>query len=49
MAKYTKQDLLASNKYKDKIDLLNALLLDNKEYSLKEVDKIINNFLKKGV
>lgn len=49
MTKYTKQDLLASKKYKNKRDLLNALLVDNKEYSLKEVDKIINNFLKKGV
>lgn len=46
---YTKTELLASKKYAKYRDLVNALLDDNKRYSLKEVDKLINNYLKKGV
>lgn len=44
---FLKGDLLASDKYKKYRDLLNALLADDKRYTLKEVDKLINNYLKK--
>lgn len=44
---YTKQQLVESNKYKQQIDLVNALLVDGKSYTIIEVDKIISDF-KKG-
>ncbi len=45
-ATFTKDQLLLSNKYAEKKDLLNALLADDKSYSLQETDDIINIFLK---
>lgn len=47
--KFSKKDLLQSKKYRSMRDIINALLDNDKSYSIKEVDKIINNFLKKGV
>ena len=44
--KYTKSQLVASEKYSDNVDLLNALLNDNETYSIGEVDKKINTFMK---
>ena len=44
--KFPKEKIVASKRYKDKVDLVNALLSDDKEYSLEEVDYIINNFMK---
>lgn len=46
---FTKESLLQSIKYADRKDLLNALLEENKEYTIKEVDSIIENFQRKGV
>lgn len=43
--KFTKDQIINSKKYVENKDLLNAIL-DNKEYTLKEIDEIINNFLK---
>ena len=43
---FTKQALLKSNRYRHQTDLLKALLDDGKFYSLKEVDSLIENFLK---
>lgn len=42
---FKKEQLLKANKYLKYQDILNAFLKDNKEYSIEEVDKIINNFL----
>ena len=44
--KYSKQQILKSKKYSDKQDLINALLKDHTQYSITEVDELINNFMK---
>lgn len=44
--KYSKQQILKSKKYSDKQDLINALLKDNSQYTLSQVDKILNDFMK---
>lgn len=44
--KFSKEQLLKSQKYKDKIDLINALLKENERYSLSDVDMIIDIFMK---
>ena len=41
---FTKESLLNSKKYMFQKDLLNILLDENKEYTLEEVDKKINEF-----
>ncbi len=46
---FTKQQLLASNRYRHQRDLLEALLQDGGTYSLAEVDARINKFLKEKV
>ena len=43
---FTKNQLLRSKKYRDKQDLLNALLKSDKTYSIEEVDSIIDEFMK---
>lgn len=43
--KYSKQQILKSKKYSDKQDLINALLKDDTQYSITEVDELINNFM----
>ncbi len=43
---YSKEQLLQSNKYKNRQDLLNVLLEDGKYYSISAVDKLIENFMK---
>ena len=42
---FPKESILKSSKYKNRQDLLKALLKD-KEYSWEEVDALVNNFLK---
>ena len=46
-AEYTKEQILASEKYRKNRDLLNALLVDKKKYTLEVVEKIMDEF-KKG-
>lgn len=48
IVKYNKKQLLKSKKYEYKRDILNALLDDDKEYTIEEVDKIVNKFLKEA-
>ena len=43
---YTKQAILNSKKYVRQKDLINALLDNGKKYTLKEVDNIIEKYLK---
>jgi len=47
--RFTKAQLLAAKKYADRRDLLNVVLADDKQYSFAEVDKAINDFMKKEV
>ncbi|MEA4831572.1 MAG: hypothetical protein VB118_03025 [Oscillospiraceae bacterium] len=44
--KFSKKQIASSKRYKDRIDLVNALLDDDKEYSLAEVDETIETYLK---
>ncbi len=43
---YTKQAILNSKRYIKQKDLVNALLDEDKKYTLKEVDNIIKKYLK---
>lgn len=45
-ASFTKAQILASKKYSNRQDILNALLVDDKNYSLIEVDALIEKFMK---
>lgn len=44
--KFTKKQLIDSNKYKKRKDLLTSLLNDDEQYSIKEVDDLIEKFMK---
>lgn len=44
--KYSKDDVLESENYKDKVDLIKALWTDDIEKSLDEVDKMMEKYLK---
>lgn len=43
---YSKDQILASEKYAKRRDLVNALLDDDKEYTIEEVDEMMQKFLK---
>lgn len=47
--KFAKSQIIGSDKYKNRADLLNVLLEDDKEYTLSDVDKKLENFLDKEV
>ena len=44
--RFAKQQIVNSKKFKDNVDLLNALLKDDKLYTLEEVNKTIEDFRK---
>ncbi len=44
--RFSKEQLLRSQRYAKRRDLLGALLDDGKRYTLKEVDAAIDNFMK---
>lgn len=46
---YTKEQILKSKKYKNRADLLNTILQDNKEYTITQVDGEIEKFMKRKV
>ncbi|WP_199900115.1 hypothetical protein [Caldalkalibacillus mannanilyticus] len=46
-ARYTKKQYLTSKKYEHQSDLLRALLEDEKTYTVEQVQKKIDDFLKK--
>lgn len=48
-AKYSPEELVKAEKYKDKQDLLVALLEADKQYAQKEVDTILDKYLKREV
>lgn len=43
---FTKNQLVSSEKYKDRRDALNVLLNDSRSYSFEETDKILQDFMK---
>lgn len=43
---YTKDQILLSGKYTKRRDLINALLEEDKEYTIDEVDAVMDKFLK---
>lgn len=43
---FSKSELLKAERYQDKKDLIQALLQDHGNYTLKEVDAKINQFMK---
>lgn len=43
---FTKKQLAASKKYAERKDLLNALLAEDRAYSISEVEEILDGFLK---
>lgn len=47
--KFTKEQILKSKNYRDKRDLINALLVNGRSYDLNEVDKMIEEFMKGSV
>lgn len=44
--KYSKEQIVNSNKYANRKDLLNSLLEDSRSYSFEEVDTVVDNFMK---
>lgn len=44
--KFMKQELLQAECYREKKDLVSALLEDGRDYSLTEVDAVIERFMK---
>lgn len=47
--KFTKESLLNSKKYKNRKPILSVLLEDGKSYSVKEVDIIVDKYMKSEV
>lgn len=43
---FSKAQILASAKYRVRRDVVDALLDDSKKYTMKQVDEIIDNFMK---
>lgn len=48
-AKFSKDQVLTAKKYAERRDLLAVLLADDKQYTLAEVDKVIDEFMQKEV
>lgn len=46
---FSKEQILKSNRFKDKRDILSALLEDDKKYKLYDVESMIVDFLNKEV
>ncbi len=47
--KYSKEQFMNSKQYAQSRDLLKAMLRENENYTTKEVDKKIENFMKRKV
>lgn len=45
-AGFSKEQILASARYRNRRDLVAALLDDRKEYTIEEVEEVINGFMK---
>lgn len=44
--KFSKSQILQAKKYRDQVDIVNALLVEGAEYSIQEVDALIDKFMK---
>jgi len=44
--KFTKKQIISSKRFIDKRDILNVLLKDKKEYTLEDIGRIIDEFMK---
>lgn len=44
--KYSKEQLLASERFRDRKDIVNALLSSDKEYTVSAVKNMIENYMK---
>lgn len=44
--KYSKKQLISSKRYNGEEDIINAVLQDNKLYSIEETDALVENFMK---
>ena len=44
--RYTKEQLIRSNRYTNRRDLLGAILKDSVLYSIEEVEAMLNNYMK---
>jgi len=45
-AMFSKEQILASNKYADRRDALDAILEDNGVYTIEQVDSLLEKFMK---
>lgn len=45
---FTKRNILTFQRYAKRCDLLSVLLEDGKEYTMEQVDSLLQNFFKKG-
>lgn len=43
---FSKGQILAAERFKDRRDLLNGILSDNKQYTITTVEQLMNDFLK---
>ena len=43
---FAKESLLKSKRFKDERDIISALLVDGEEYTIKEVDDMIEKYMK---
>lgn len=46
---YSKEQLIMSKKYKDRNDMLSALLEEDKQYTIKQAEEIMENYKKRRV
>lgn len=46
---FTKRNILTFKRYAKRRDLLSVLLKDGEEYTMEQVDSLLQNFFKKGV
>lgn len=46
---FTKEQIINANKYRKMKDLLTVILISNNNYSIKQVDELIENFMKSEV
>ena len=43
--KYTKESILNSKKYSERKDILSVILKEDEEYTLNDIDDILNKFM----
>lgn len=46
MRKYSKQQMLEASRYREKRDLLQALLIEGQQYSFQDVEKLVLEYMK---